>query len=262
MRIFTIIGRVLDPQGIAVNRRVGRIFVNREVYIPHPADQSALEAALRIKDATGAEVIALPRGLFPDADVLRQALSAGADRAVYLTAAGLEGSDAAAMTRILTAAIERLEGGDLLLLGSETLDSGQSQLGPRLAEALGWPQITSAWDVQVNDGRLQAVGQQDGDYVWLTTGLPAVVTVRPGALKLRYPDGARLVNVYRGAGDMAAALKEWNVTDLVDADDTLPALEQRGREFPAQRELGVRAKGSIEEMAQTAADALRERVRR
>ncbi|RLC84371.1 MAG: electron transfer flavoprotein subunit beta, partial [Chloroflexi bacterium] len=55
MRIIVILGRVLDRRGIVVNRRRGRIFINREEYIINPADRCALEAALRIKDAAGAE---------------------------------------------------------------------------------------------------------------------------------------------------------------------------------------------------------------
>ena len=101
MRVIVIIGRVLDPAGIVVNRRRGRIFVNREEYILQPADRCALEAALRVKDATAAEVVALPRSPLPDDDVLRQALATGADRAITLAGDGIEKAGDAVMSRIL-----------------------------------------------------------------------------------------------------------------------------------------------------------------
>ena len=68
MRVVVILGRVLDPSGIVVNRRAARIFVNREEYVLQPADRCALEMALRVKDATGAEVVALQRSPLPDDD--------------------------------------------------------------------------------------------------------------------------------------------------------------------------------------------------
>jgi len=264
MRVVVILGRVLDPRGIAVHRRLGRIFINREEYILHPADRCALEAALRIKDATGAEVIALPRNLFPDDDVLRQALARGADRAIYLVGqvANLPYDDAV-MTRVLAAAVERLGEVSLILTGATTLDTGQGQLGPRLAEALGWLQIVGAWQVtmqRVNEsakGTVRAVRQDGAGYVTVEADLPAVVTIVPRALKLRYPNGARLINVYRAE----EATERWDVSDLVDASALQPLLEMRGRDFPPERERGVRLEGTPEEMARALAETLRQRMR-
>lgn len=258
MRVIVIIGRVLDPAGIVVNRRRGRIFVNQEEYVLQPADRCALEAALRIKDAAGAEVVALPRGPQPDEDVMRQAVAAGADRAIHLTGEAFAKADVAAVTNVLAAAVERLGGADLILTGSTTLDTGQGQLGPRLAEAMGWPQVLDAWQVTVSDGGVEVVLQDGAGYVTVEADLPAVVTLRPGALKLRYPDGARLINVYRGEGDVAEAVATWDVGELVEWVE--PVLERRGKDFPPERERGVRIDGSPDEMAQAAAAALLERL--
>jgi len=277
MRVIVILGQVLDPSGIVVKGKAGRIFVNREEYILQPADRCALEAALRIKDATGAEVVALPRGPLPDDDVLRQALAAGADRAVYLIGDGFEGADDAVMAGVLAAAVERLGGADLVLTGATTLDTGQGQLGPRLAEALGCPQIVAAWQVEIQrisesaKEKVQAVIRYSlppvredggGGYVTVEADLPAVVTMLPRSLKLRYPDGVRLINVYKGVGEIAEALEEWDVADLVDAESLKLLLERRGQDFPPERERGVRTRGTPEEMARAVTDALRQRVRR
>ncbi|HID88196.1 MAG TPA: hypothetical protein EYH27_04185 [Anaerolineales bacterium] len=258
MKVVVLLGRVLDPRGIVVNRRRGRIFVNVEEYIVQPADRCALEVALRIKESTGAEVTALPRGPLPDDDVLRQALATGADRAIHLTAD--KPYDEGAWTQVLAAAVERLGGADLILAGATTLDTGQGQLGPRLAEALGWPQVVGAWSAEVADGRVRAVLHRGGEYVAVEADLPAVVTVQPGAVKPRYPDGVRLINVYRGVGEVAEALERWEVADLVDVEALKPLLERRGQDFPPERERGVRLTGAIEEIARAAADALRERL--
>jgi electron transfer flavoprotein beta subunit len=257
MRIVVVIGRVLDPSGIVFNRRRGRMFINREEYLLQPADRCALEAALRIKDVANSEVVAFLRAPLPDDDVLRQALSAGADRAVYLTGEGFRDADDAVMARVLAAAVGRLGGVDLVLTGTATLDAGQGQLGPRLAEALGWSQIVGCWAVETADGRVQAVLKDGTGYVTVEADVPAVVTMLPGTLDLRYPDGVRLINVYRTPD----AVEHWDVGDLVDEEMLQPLLEKRGQDFPPERERGVRVSGTPEEMAQALADALRQRVR-
>jgi electron transfer flavoprotein beta subunit len=256
MRIVAILGRVLDPAGIVVNRRRGRIFVNREEYVMQPADRCALEAALQIKDGGDAEVIALPRGFLPNDDVLRHALSMGADRAIDFVGRIAAPYGDATMTRLLAAAIERLGETGLILTGATTLDTGQSQLGPRLAGALGWPLIVDAWAVRLVGGHVEAVCQEGAGYVALEADLPAVVTVHSGALKPRYPDGVRLINVYRDEG----AVEAWDVTELVGADALKPLLEKRGQDFPPVRERGVRLEGTLQEMAKALASELRKRV--
>lgn len=256
MRIVVVVGRVLDPRGIFVNRRAGRVFVNREEFILQPADGCALEAALQIKDSVGAEVVVLPRGPLPDDDVLRQALAAGADRAIDLVDGGLAQADDAAMARALTAAVTRLEEVGLVLTGAATLDTGQGQLGSRLAAALGWPQAVAAWEVRLNGDRVEVVCQEEGGYGIYAADLPALVTVAPGALKLRYPHGTRLIDIYRDE----AAVERWPVADLVDVELLKPLVENRGREFPPERERGVRLEGSPQEQARALADALRKRV--
>jgi len=256
MRIIVVVGRVLDPQGISVNRRRGLLFVNREEYLMQPADRCALEAALRISDVTGAEVVALPRSPLPDDDVLRQALATGADRAVNLVGDSLAGADDAAMTRVLVAALERLGETHLVLMGATTLDSGQSQLGPRLAEALDWPQILNSWRVEVLDGRVRSVQRRSGEHVTVEGPMPAVVTVAPGALKARYPNGARLVSVYKDQ----ESVEKWDVSDLVDETALQPSLQVRGNEFPPERERGTRLDGTAEEMARELAELIGRKV--
>jgi electron transfer flavoprotein alpha/beta subunit len=114
----------------------------------------------------------------------------------------------------------------------------------------------------VADGHVQAVLREGPGYVTVEADLPAVVTVLPGVLRPRYPDGVRLINVYKGVGDLAAALEQWDVNDLVDAEALTPLVERRGQDLPPERERGARASGTPEEMAQVLADALRQRLRR
>lgn len=259
MRIAVIVGSVLDPSGIVVNRRAGRLFVNREEYIIHPADRAALEAALRIKDSTDCEVVALARSPLHSDDVLRQALSRGADRAISIPLGEkpAESADTAVMAHMLAAALRRLDPVQLVLLGSTTLDMGSGQLGPRLAEALGWPQILSAWEVAVDKGHVQAVVATDDGFVRAKTAAPVLVTVPPGALTLRYANGVKLINVYRAAN----VVESWEAHDLVAETELRATTTVLGRDFPPERERAVRVAGPPDEMAKSVCAQILSRVR-
>ena len=256
MRIVVILGRVLDPDGFTVNRRSGRIFVNREEYGVQPADRCALEVALRLKEASGGEIIALPRSPLPEDDVLRQAMASGSDRAIYLSGAALEDADDAVMSQVLAAAVDRLGDIHMVLLGAETLDTGHSQLGARLAGALRWPQILNAWHVELIHGKIRAAQQVGTEYMYVEGGMPVVVTIAPGARRLRYPDGAQLINAYRHAD----AVEAWDVYNLADGIALQPLVVHSGQEFPPARERGTRLKGTAEQMAQALTEALSQRL--
>jgi electron transfer flavoprotein beta subunit len=253
---------VLDPAGIVAHSRLRRLFINREKYDINPADRTALESALRIKEATGAEVVVVSGRPEPDDDTLRRGLAMGADRAIYLSGDRFEEADDAVIVRALEILVRRLGGAELVLVGETLLDTGQAQLGPRLAEALGWSQILGAWSVKVGSERVQGVRSDRGEPMLVRTELPTVITVVSGALKPRYANGARLINVYRGEGEIADAMEHWDVTDLLTSEELTPIVQSIGRDFPPERERGERAEGTTEETARSVVEALRTRTGR
>jgi electron transfer flavoprotein beta subunit len=246
MRIIVPIKQILDPSGITVNRRAERIFVNREEYIINPNDKSALEEALKLKDGQGAEVVAITMGPERADDALREALAMGADRAYLLTDAAFEKADIAVATTVLGKAIQKIGGYDLVLTGCRAADTGAGQLGPRLAEYLGLPQITEVRElVAAGDGQVRARRNRGEGYAEVEASLPALLTVAQDANQPRYPSGAGIINAYR----------EWEVTvwgtselGLV-AEDLKPLVEEKRISFPPERELGTKITGSPEEAA-------------
>src|SRR4030042_427753 len=108
MKIVVAIKQVLDPRGFPVNRKAEKIFVNREEYIINPAGRCALEVALRLKDADGAEVVALVGGPECAGDALRQAWVMGADRGIHLTDKLFAGADGLMAAKLLAAALCKL----------------------------------------------------------------------------------------------------------------------------------------------------------
>ena len=235
MKIVVAIKQVLDPRGFTVNRKAEKIFVNREEYIINPADRCALEVALRLKDAAGAEVIVLAGGPERAGDALRQAWAMGADRGIHLTDKLFAGADGLVAAKLLAAAIRKLADVDLALTGDHALDTGAGEVGPRLAEALGWPHILAAHRVEVSDGAVKAIVAVGKQFFAIEAQRPAVVIIASGANQPRYGNAARVINSYREWNP-----EVWNAADLgLTESDLKPAVEKRGQAFPPERQPGT-----------------------
>jgi electron transfer flavoprotein beta subunit len=76
---------------------------------------------------------------------------------------------------------------DLVLLGNEASDTGDYQVGIRVAHMLGWPVATGIKNLTVSGGPLLARREYRGVEEAYTLPLPAVVTVKEGINLPRYP---------------------------------------------------------------------------
>lgn len=253
MRIIVPIKQILDPGGITVRRDKERIFVNREEYIIGPGSKAAIEAALRLKEAGEATVTAISVGEPRADDALREALAMGCDVATLLSDPSFNELDITATVCVLAAAIQKLGGADLIVVGRESGDSGAGQVGPRLAEALGCGQVTDVWRLEAEDGSVQCSRRWGDGFAALRAPLPVVVTVAPEAFPPRLAHGARIMNAYR-----EWEVSAWSAADLeLEASDRVPLLSFRGEGFPPPLEVGEVLRGDPEDVAYDAIMALR-----
>jgi electron transfer flavoprotein beta subunit len=149
-------------------------------------DAYALEEALRLKEKHGGEVVVCSAGPARVAQVLREALARGADRAVHVEDDALAEADAFTIAEALADAI-RNERFDLVLTGLQSDDQGFAQVGVILAERLGFAHATIIMDVQVVDGGLRVKRELEGGWFqWVAMPLPALVTIQSGINQLRY----------------------------------------------------------------------------
>ncbi|HEX4982204.1 MAG TPA: FAD-binding protein [Ilumatobacteraceae bacterium] len=151
--------------------------------ITNPADMHAVEAALQLAD----DVCALSMGPPRADETLRHALAIGASRAVLLCDHVLAGSDTWATANALAAAIEWIGGADLVLCGISAIDGETGQVGPSVAQRLGWPQATACESLTIDGESLIARRVVEGGYERLRLPLPAVVTVSETGFSPRYP---------------------------------------------------------------------------
>ena len=149
-------------------------------------DAYALEEALRLKEKHGGEVVVCSVGPARVAQVLREALARGADRAIHVEDDGFASADAVAVADALAAAIKD-EHVDLVMTGLQSDDQGFAQVGVVLAERLGLPHATIIMEVQASDGQLRVKRELEGGWFqWVTMTTPALITIQSGINQLRY----------------------------------------------------------------------------
>jgi electron transfer flavoprotein beta subunit len=149
-------------------------------------DAYALEEALRLKEKHQGEVVVCSAGPARVAQVIREALARGADRAIHVEDDGLASADAFVTCDALAAAMKD-EQFDLVLTGLQSDDQGFAQVGVILAERLGRPHATIIMEVQVDGPSLRVKRELEGGWFqWVAMPLPAVLTIQSGINQLRY----------------------------------------------------------------------------
>jgi electron transfer flavoprotein beta subunit len=150
-------------------------------------DAYALEEALRLKEKHTGEVVVCCAGPARAAQVIREALARGADRAIHVESDALGTADANTVAEALAAAIKD-EQVDLVLTGLQSDDQGFGQVGVVLAEKLGMPHATIIMEVQKSDGNALRVKREleGGWFQWVALPLPALLTIQSGINQLRY----------------------------------------------------------------------------
>lgn len=199
--IIVCVKQVPDTANVTAEAMKEDGTVNRAALptIFNPEDLNALEAALDAKDRFGGTVTAISMGPPKAADVLRDCLFRGADRAILLTDRRAAASDTLATSYILARAIETIGRYDIVMCGRQAIDGDTAQVGPQIAEKLGIPQVTYLEELVGLDGNLARVRRNVGNgWELVEVRLPALMTVIATANQPR-PPAARRVMRYKRA---------------------------------------------------------------
>jgi electron transfer flavoprotein beta subunit len=155
-----------------------------------PHEECAVEEAVRITEQQGGEVSVLTLGPPEAAEQLRDAVAIGANRLVHLETDGREWGPIATASAIVDAIAQHETSRgpyDLVLFGNEAADTGDYQVGIRVAHALGRPCITGIKHLEVSETALSARREFRGGDEVFELPLPCVVTVKEGINLPRYP---------------------------------------------------------------------------
>jgi electron transfer flavoprotein beta subunit len=140
-------------------------------------DKNALEEALQIREKHGGTVIALTLGPEEANDAAKEALNMGADDAYLVADVGSEPLDARATSDVLAAAIRKIGAFDLVICGEASVDMYSAQVGQRVAERLGIPQVSYARRVSINGNTVTAERDLEDAYETVEVPMPLLLTV-------------------------------------------------------------------------------------
>ena len=183
-------------------------------------DENAVEAALRLKDDSGATITVISVGNGFVMDVMKKPLSMGADRLVLVEDDQVAGLDSAATAYVLSETIKKIEDYDLILCGRQASDWDNSQVPLGIAEILGLPCVTVAQKVEAHGDGVVVHRSRDDGYEVVEAGMPAVVTVSNELGEPRYPNLRGIMAASRKAPTV------WTAEDLdLDIGRLAPSLE-------------------------------------
>jgi electron transfer flavoprotein beta subunit len=213
MNIVVLVKQVPDTTEIRIDPKTGTLIREGAPSIINPDDRLGLETALRLAQDHGDRVTALSMGPPQAMDALSEAYAMGAGRGVLLCDRNFAGADTWATSYTLGLAIAKLaeqEPIDLVVCGRQAIDGDTAQIGPQVAEHLGWPQITYVSQADIVDGALIASRRLPGGVEEVCCPLPALITVLASPRPPRPPRVDRLLEACQPKAD----LEVWDAVDI------------------------------------------------
>jgi len=244
MNIYVLLKKTFDTEE-KINVADGEIEDDGAEFIINPYDEYAVEEAINQRDTHGGEVTVVTVGDEDSEKQLRTALAMGADKAVLInTEDDLEEGDAFTTAKILEAYFEDKDA-DLILGGNVAIDEASGQVGPRVAERLGIPYVTTITDLKIDGENVTIEKDVEGDVEIVETSLPVLVTCQQGLNEPRYPSLPGIMKAKK------KPLEELEIDDLdLDEDELEPKTKTIDIFLPPEKEAGRVLEGDAAEQVQ------------
>jgi electron transfer flavoprotein beta subunit len=155
-----------------------------------PHEECAVEAAVQLVEQHGGESTVLTLGPAEADEQLRYAASIGVNRAVLLPISENDWDPQRTSSAIASAIrdLEAAEGPfDLVLFGNESADSGNFQVGVRVAHALARPMVNGIKGIELQGDTIRAKRESDAGVEVYAVPTPCVLGVKEGINLPRYP---------------------------------------------------------------------------
>lgn len=178
MKIIVCVKQVPDAKDVRLDPKTNTLAREGVQSIMNPYDQHAVEEAVRLKEELGGEVTVLSMGPPQAEEVLRQAISCGADRGVLISDRAFAGADTWATSYTLAKAVNKIGEFDLILCGKQAIDGDTAQVGPGLAIQLDIPFLTCIQKVRAADEKeIVMERMMDDGYDVVAVEYPVLLTV-------------------------------------------------------------------------------------
>lgn len=186
MNIFVLMKRTFDTEEkITISN--GKINSDSAEFIINPYDEFAIEEAIQVRDAQGGEVTVVTVGNEDSEKELRTALAMGCDKAVLINIEDtIEAGDQYTTAKVIAEFLKDKEA-DLIIAGNVAIDGGSGQVGPRVADLLGIPYVTTITKLEIEGGKATVTRDVEGNSEVIEASLPLLVTAQQGLNEPRYP---------------------------------------------------------------------------
>ena len=156
-------------------------------FITNESDNYAVEEALLIKEKLQGEVVICSFGNQSAIQVIKDALSKGADRGIFIENDTNDEYDILNISKIFNNILKN-ENFDLILSGLQSDDMGNGQLGVLLAEHLNMRHGSLVMETNISDSNKIKIKREleNGWFQWSELDLPASLTIQSGINKPRY----------------------------------------------------------------------------
>jgi len=196
MKIVVCIKQVPDTNEVKLDPVTHKLIREGVPSIINHDDKSAIEAAIRLKEAGKDITVTVVTMGPPQADVaLREALAMGCDEAILVTAREFGGSDTFATAKIISAALNKI-GYDLIITGRQAIDGDTAQVGPQIAETLGLPQVSYVKEASINGDTVTVKRAFEDRYHMIEIKMPCLLTALQELGEPRYMHARGIVEAY------------------------------------------------------------------
>ncbi|SET77937.1 electron transfer flavoprotein beta subunit [Salinibacillus kushneri] len=251
MNIYVLMKRTFDTEEKIVIED-GRIDDEGAEYIINPYDEYAIEEAIQLRDEHDGEVTVVTIGGEDAEKQLRTALAMGADKAVLInTEDDVEESDQYTTVKVLEAFFEDKDV-DIILAGNVAIDQASGQVGPRLAEYLDIPYVTTITNLEIDGDTAHIERDVEGDVEKVDAPVPLLVTCQQGLNEPRYPSLPGIMKAKK------KPLEELEIDDLdVDEEDVEAKTKTIEIFLPPEKEAGRVLEGEIDDQVKELVNLLR-----
>src|SRR3954454_3519614 len=175
MRIAVLVKQV--PKFEAMELGLGGRLVREGLELElNPYCRRAVSKGAEVAADTGGTSTVFTLGPPAAEDALREAIAWGVDDGVLITDAAFAGSDTLATAHALAAALTREGPFDLVLVGRNSVDADTGQVGPEVAALLDLAFVTSVRRLDLGEGQLRVLCEEDDGHSERVVRLPAVVS--------------------------------------------------------------------------------------
>jgi len=251
MKICVLVKQVADKNDeIKLNSEKSSVDKSNFNFVTNESDNYAVEEALLIKEKLEGEVVVCSFGRESSVQVIKDALSKGADRGIFIENDTNDEYDILNLSKIFNKTLKD-ENFDLILSGLQSDDMGNGQLGVLLAEYFNMSHGSLVMETNISDNTKIKVKREleNGWFQWSELDIPSSLTIQSGINKPRY---ASL------RGIMMMKKKQIKTIKLSEIDTEAHKINNlKSMYIPQKTKENVKIEGSSDEVAEKLHDILK-----